>query len=127
MIASKDDGEGAGGVSLSDLVVEALADARDFADVFLARVARHPGFGNGDQQVALFDDGATHGLQSLAKSSYPDGRWAHIHPTATAAKVQGHTQDVHDPGCQVWHARIMAFRTRKPTQGGRKSLGLMLG
>ena len=46
VIAAEDDRERALLERLVDLLVELLADARDFADVFLRRVALGPGFGD---------------------------------------------------------------------------------
>jgi hypothetical protein len=75
-------------------LVKPFADARDLANVLLARVAERLGLGYRSDDVPLVDHRDTEGGQALAEAGNAEGGGPHVHPAAVAAKVEGHTDDV---------------------------------
>ena len=76
-------------------LVELLADARDLADVFLARIAERLGLGNRRDEIAGVDDRHAQRRQPFAEPGDAKRRGPHVDAAAVAAEVERHADDVH--------------------------------
>ena len=93
-------------------LVQLLAEARDLADVFLARIAERLDLRDRRDEIARIDDRDPEAGQSFAQPCNPERGRTHVHATPVAAKIEGHTDDVNRPG----HLRRIPDLTR-PLRG----------
>ena len=111
MIAAEHQRHAALGQRLAAELVDLLAHPGNLADVALALVACHPGFGDGRVDVAVVEDVVPEQGQPLPDARDSQGRGAHVDAAAAAAKVHADADDVDGAGLCGCHIRGMLYYT----------------
>ena len=75
--------------------VQLLADARDLADVLLARIARRFDFGNWRQKIAGVGNVGTERRKTFAEAGDAKRRGSHVDAAPIAAEIERDADDVH--------------------------------
>ena len=87
MVAAKDQRKSTFGQGVETDLVNLVAGAGNFSDVFFAVVACTLGLRNWRGYVTFVNEGSSERQEALGETSNPDGRRAHVDPSASSAEV----------------------------------------